>query len=50
MMPLLFLPKANRSQFFPKVSASYVLSDEKFMKDSFVSSARLRASWENQEA
>ncbi len=37
--------KANRSQFFPKVSASYVLSDEKFMKDSFVSSARLRASW-----
>lgn len=37
--------KENRSQFYPKVSASYVLSDEKFMQDSPVSSARLRASW-----
>jgi len=37
--------KANRSQFYPKISASYVLSDEEFMKNSVVSSARLRASW-----
>ena len=37
--------KENRSQFYPKVSASYVLSDEKFMENSVVSSARLRASW-----
>jgi TonB-linked SusC/RagA family outer membrane protein len=37
--------KENRSQFYPKLSASYVLSNEKFMKDSFVSSARLRGSW-----
>lgn len=37
--------KANRSQFYPKISASYVLSDEEFMKGSAVSSARLRASW-----
>jgi TonB-linked SusC/RagA family outer membrane protein len=37
--------KENRSQFYPKVSASYVLSDEKFMQDSPISSARLRGSW-----
>lgn len=37
--------KENRSQFYPKLSASYVLSDEIFMKDIFISSARLRGSW-----
>ncbi|SDW58397.1 SusC/RagA family TonB-linked outer membrane protein [Flavobacterium degerlachei] len=37
--------KENRSQFYPKVSASYVLSDEKFMDNSPISSARLRGSW-----
>jgi TonB-linked SusC/RagA family outer membrane protein len=37
--------KENRSNFYPKLSASYVMSNEEFMKDSFVSSARLRGSW-----
>lgn len=37
--------KENRSQFYPKLSGSYVLSNENFMKDAFVSSARLRGSW-----
>lgn len=37
--------KENRSQYYPKLSASYVLSNEDFMKDAFVSSARVRASW-----
>jgi TonB-linked SusC/RagA family outer membrane protein len=37
--------KDNRYQYYPKVSGSYVLSSEEFMKDSFVSTARLRASW-----
>ena len=37
--------KENRSQFYPKLSASYVLSNEDFMKDIFISSARLRGSW-----
>lgn len=37
--------KENRSQFYPKVSASYVLSDEKFMQNAPISSARLRGSW-----
>lgn len=37
----------NRSQFYPKASASYVLSDEKFMQGihEAVSSVRFRASW-----
>jgi TonB-linked SusC/RagA family outer membrane protein len=37
--------KENRKQFYPKLSASYVLSQESFMKNTFVNSARLRASW-----
>lgn len=37
--------KENRHQYYPKVSGSYVLSSEEFMRDSFVSTARLRASW-----
>ncbi len=37
--------KENRSQFFPKLSGSYVLSSEEFMKDAVVSTARLRSSW-----
>ena len=37
--------KENRSNFYPKLSASYVISNEEFMKDSFFSSARLRGSW-----
>ena len=37
--------KENRSQFYPKLSASYVLSNEEFMKDIIISSARLRGSW-----
>lgn len=37
--------KENRQQFYPKLSASYVLSNEDFMKGSIVSSARLRSSW-----
>ncbi|MBS7255814.1 SusC/RagA family TonB-linked outer membrane protein [Flavobacterium branchiicola] len=37
----------NRSQFYPKASVSYVLSDEKFMQGihEVVSSVRLRGSW-----
>jgi TonB-linked SusC/RagA family outer membrane protein len=35
----------KREQYYPKISGSYVLSDEKFMKNIPVSSARLRASW-----
>ena len=37
--------EANRKQFYPKLSASYVMSQEKFIKNSFVSEARFRASW-----
>lgn len=39
--------KDNRSQFYPKASISYVLSDEPFMKhiDNVITTARLRASW-----
>ncbi len=37
--------KENRSQYFPKLSGSYVLSSEDFMRNSAVSTARLRASW-----
>ncbi|MDN3673277.1 SusC/RagA family TonB-linked outer membrane protein [Flavobacterium branchiarum] len=38
---------ANRSQFYPKASFSYVLSDEKFMENiqTVVSSVRFRGSW-----
>lgn len=41
----------NRSQFYPKASLSYVLSDENFMESihDVVSSVRLRGSWENLE-
>jgi TonB-linked SusC/RagA family outer membrane protein len=37
----------NRSQFYPKASFSYVLSDEKFMESvhDIVSSVRIRGSW-----
>lgn len=35
----------NRSNLYKKASASYVLSEESFLKDTFVSTARLRASW-----
>jgi TonB-linked SusC/RagA family outer membrane protein len=41
-------PKDSRTYFYPKVSASWNLSDMSFwqnMKQSFISSARLRASW-----
>lgn len=38
--------KDNRSNFYPKVSGSYVLSNEPFWKtDGFVNSVRLRASY-----
>jgi TonB-linked SusC/RagA family outer membrane protein len=37
--------KENRSQFYPKLSGSYVLSNEDFMKGAFLSLARIRASW-----
>lgn len=35
----------NRYQYYPKVSGSYVFSNENFMKDTFASTVRLRASW-----
>ena len=34
-----------RKQIYPKISGSYVLSSEEFMKDTKVSTARFRASW-----
>ena len=34
-----------RNQIYPKISGSYVLSSEKFMENTKVSTARLRASW-----
>lgn len=34
-----------RKQIYPKISGSYVLSSEEFMKGSKISTARLRASW-----
>jgi TonB-linked SusC/RagA family outer membrane protein len=37
--------KEFRSQFFPKISASYVLSNENFIKNSFLSTSRFRGSW-----
>ncbi len=37
--------KEKRTQIYPKVSASYVLSNEDIFKDSFASTIRFRASW-----
>ena len=37
--------EGRRLQNYPKVSGSYVLSSEEFMKDTKVSTARLRFSW-----
>ncbi len=41
--------KENRKQYYPKVSGSYIISNEKFWEksgiDKFVSSMKLRAAW-----
>ncbi len=37
--------KSNRNQFYPKLSLSYVLSKESFMKNTFINEARFRGSW-----
>jgi TonB-linked SusC/RagA family outer membrane protein len=39
------LPKANRSFFYPAISASFVFTDALQLNSSFLSSGKLRASW-----